>query len=90
MYTDECPNCKIVKEYMNETNTEQKLIDLQISLEKINMDNPTSIAYLKKATKECEISITSVGVPFVYFNKECYIGRIEVIDMLNKTISDIN
>ena len=88
MYTDECPNCKIVKEYMNETNAEQKLSEIGVTFNKLNMDNPTSLPYLKKATKECEIPITSVGVPFVYYKRECFIGRVEVIDMLNKTISE--
>jgi glutaredoxin-related protein len=89
MYTNECPNCQIVIEYMNETNAEQKLIDLEISLNKFNMDLPTSLPYFKKATKECELPLASVGVPFVYYNKECFIGRIEVIDMLNKTINEV-
>jgi glutaredoxin len=87
MYTDECPNCVIVKQYMDEFNIEEAIQKLNINLTKMNMDNSISLPYFRKATKECELPVSSVGVPFIYFNGECFIGRIEVINYLNRTIN---
>lgn len=87
MYTDECPNCQIVKQYMLDNNVEERLALLEINISKLNMNNALSLPYFNKATKECQLPLSSVGVPFLYSNGECFIGRIEVIDYLNKTIN---
>jgi hypothetical protein len=86
MYTDECPNCVIVKQWMIDNNFEEIINTLQINFTKLNMDNSLSLPFFNRATKECQLPLASVGVPFVFHNGSCFIGRIEVIDHLNETI----
>ena len=86
MYTDECPNCLIVKQWMSDVNFTDRLGLLNIDIIKLGMDNSTNIPYFNRATKECQLPLASVGVPFVFHNGSCFIGRIEVIDYLNRTI----
>ena len=86
MYTDECSNCQVVKQWMADNSFDEELKLLNINITRLNMNNVLSLPYFNKVTKACELPATSVGVPLLYHDGKCFIGRIEVIDHLNRTI----
>ena len=89
MYTDECPNCKVVKEALEEMNFDEHIKLLEMNYTKISLDIPLNIKYLKAATKECSMPLSTAGVPFIYFEGECTLGRDEVIQFF-KEVNDLS
>jgi len=82
-YTDECPNCKVVKSFMQDFSVEEYL-----TINKMDMDNSSNVKYMQRAAKLCKLPSSGLGVPLLFINNKCYIGRIEVIDYLNETLQE--
>lgn len=89
MYTDECSNCQIVKQWMIDNDFDYRINLFEIPISKLDMNDDINIQYFNKATKECELVSSSVGVPFIFHNGSCFVGRIEVMDHLNRSINII-
>lgn len=76
-YETTCPNCVVVSEFMTQTNIEEKL-----TIRKIEISTPANSKKLVAVAQKCNIPTTSLGVPFLYAEGKCFIGRDEVIGYL--------
>ena len=73
-----CPHCKEVEEWMKKNKIEEK-----IKIEKKEVwYNQENAAELQEVAKFCGLDPTSVGVPFLWADKKCYIGTPEVEKVL--------
>jgi len=84
-YSDACSNCQVVKLYMEENNVEDKF-----DIIKIDAAKQSNRASFNGALTGCKIPYSSGGVPLLYINDVCYIGRVDVIDYLNASILEIS
>jgi len=84
-YGDTCPNCKEVEKFMQENNITERLSIPLIEKEVYNnQDNQKElISYAEK----CGLNKNYLGVPFIYHNNKCYMGRDDVIDFLNSQLN---
>ncbi|MDP1696112.1 MAG: hypothetical protein Q8L29_04315 [archaeon] len=82
-----CPHCKNVEAYMTEVNISSILSveSKEVYLNKTNADE------LIKVEKFCKIQKDYYGaVPFAYYNGECYLGDVPIIEFLKQKISEVN
>jgi glutaredoxin len=79
-YGEGCPHCKIVDEYI-----EENVIKEKISFdEKEVYNNKINLEELREKAKFCGLSTESIGVPFLFDGKDCFIGDKEIINFLEK------
>jgi glutaredoxin len=74
-YSDGCPHCAKVEEYIKENNIQNKISFVQKEVY-YNQDNAQEL--LEKA-KLCGLPINSIGVPFLWDGKKCLIGDQDII-----------
>jgi len=75
-YSDTCPHCKIVEQYMNDNGVEKYLAFRKLEVS-TNQANAQLLA--KKATS-CGLSTDSLGVPFFFDGKNCLVGDTDIIN----------
>jgi glutaredoxin len=85
-YGINCPHCKIVEEFMAETNATQKL---KIEQKEV-WENKTNQAELISAAKICKLDLNNLGVPMVYYNGTCRSGDVDSIAFLKTMMNGIN
>jgi hypothetical protein len=81
-YGDTCPHCKIVEKYMLDNKVAEKLQIVQKEIFN-NMENASEMA--DKASI-CKLDISKIGVPFLYYKSQCYMGDPDVIKFLESKI----
>lgn len=62
-YSDSCPHCKNVEEFMANNKVGEKLVGLQ---RKEAMLNTTNAEEMLKYAKKCNLSLNMVGFPFLW------------------------
>ncbi len=70
-----CPHCKDVEEYIEDEGIEEIL---DIELKEIYNDKDNASLFLDKV-KECGLPQNRVGVPMLYYNGTCWMGKYEAI-----------
>lgn len=81
-YRFDCPHCKLVEEFMKENNVSAKFsFDMRdVSMSQANRDQ------FLQAYDVCKLDKSNPGVPLFYANGSCYLGDVDIIKFLNKTI----
>lgn len=80
---DGCPHCTEVKEEINESPT---LSGIEIEYLEIYNDQANSDIFQEKL-EECGFSSYQAGVPMLYSNGTCWMGKFEVIEGLEASIT---
>lgn len=78
-YETTCPNCKIVEEFMTQNKIEEK-----ITLQKIEISSAANSKIFVAIAQKCNIPTTGMGVPLLYAEGNCYVGRVDVIKYLSE------
>ncbi len=79
-YSDNCPHCKIVEDYLK-----QYQIDKKISFaQKEVYYNQNNTKELEIKAKICGLPTDSIGVPFLWDGKKCLIGDQNIIDFFKQ------
>lgn len=77
-----CDHCQDLDKYLKEKKTSRKL-----KFEKLEVfENLDNKALMKQAVLDCKITEASVGVPFIYENKKCFIGIDEAKKFFDKKL----
>lgn len=84
-YGNTCHYCKEVDEFIKANNDTIKTEFIFKEIE----NNQKNGEQLKAVALSCGIK-SDIKIPFVYSKGECYEGRDEVIEFLNKTMGDNN
>ncbi len=79
-----CPHCKNVDEFIENNGIEAKV---KITRREI-YTNQFNLNELQRHALECGINQSTVGVPFIYYQGNCYLGEDECIDFL-KNITEM-
>jgi hypothetical protein len=74
-YSDSCPHCKIVEQYISDNNVKNYLVFGQLEVSK----NPANSQLLVEKATSCGISTDSLGVPFFFDGKNCFVGDQDII-----------
>jgi len=74
-YSDSCPHCKIVEQYIKDNNVKNYLVfqELEVS------SNPANAQLLVKKAGECGLPSEGLGVPFFYDGSNCFSGDQDII-----------
>jgi len=74
-YSDTCPHCKIVEQYIKDNNVKSYLVfrELEVS------SNTANSQLLGKKAAGCGISGDSIGVPFFFDGQNCLVGDSDII-----------
>lgn len=82
-YSEECPHCKIVEEFISQNNIQNKIsfIRKEVSANQINAEE------MAEKAKICGIPVDSIGVPFLWDGGKCFIGDQPIIDFFKQKIN---
>jgi glutaredoxin len=83
-YGDGCPHCKIVEEYIEKNKTKEKLSFAQKEV----YYNKTNANELVEKAKICGLPTDSIGVPFLFDEKKCYIGDQDIINFFKQKTNE--
>lgn len=78
-----CPHCKNVEKFIEENNLDKTL---KITKKEV-YNNQNNLLELVKYAEKCGI-YDDVGVPFIYYKGECYVGEEESINLLRSIAGD--
>jgi glutaredoxin len=79
-YGSTCSHCKIIEEFINSNNITEKLKFEQKEV----FENKENANELTKVAEYCKLDSSNIGVPFMYYEGECYIGDIDIIKLLKE------
>lgn len=79
-YGDGCPHCKIVEEYINENNIQNKISFAQKEV----YYNQNNAKELEAKAKICGLPTNSIGVPFLWNGEKCLIGDQDIINFFKQ------
>ncbi|MGC9049175.1 MAG: hypothetical protein ACP5IX_03080 [Patescibacteria group bacterium] len=79
-YGDGCPHCKIVEEYINENNIQNKISFAQKEV----YYNQSNAKELEEKAKICGLPTNSIGVPFLWDGEKCLIGDQDIINFFKQ------
>lgn len=79
-YGDVCPHCKIVEEYINKNNIQNKISFAQKEV----YYNQSNAKELEAKAKICGLSTDSIGVPFLWDGEKCLIGDQDIINFFKQ------
>jgi len=74
-YSNSCPHCKIVEQYMGENNIQAKS---GIVLKEVSGDKSAAQDLVAKAAK-CNISQSDLGVPLLWNDGKCFVGDKDIV-----------
>ncbi len=74
-YSNSCPHCKIVEQYMSENKVQEKS---GIVLKEVSGDKKAAEELLLKA-KICNIGTSDLGVPFLWNDGKCLVGDKDIV-----------
>lgn len=74
-YSDSCPHCKIVEQYISDNNVKNYLVfeELEVS------NNPANSQLLIEKANVCKLPTDGLGVPFFFDGTNCFTGDQEII-----------
>ena len=74
-YSDSCPHCKIVEQYIKDNNVKNYLVfdELEVSA------NPANAQLLVKEAASCGLPTEGLVVPFFFDGTNCFVGDQEII-----------
>lgn len=75
-YGDGCPHCKDVDDFVKANNIDQKVSFTRLEV----WYNKANAELLAQVAQKCNITSSTVGVPFLYDGTKCYIGEVDVIN----------
>ena len=82
-YGDGCPHCKIVEEFIMQSQADKKIAITQKEVYR-NSDNSAELGVKAEA---CGLATDSIGVPFLWDGEgKCYIGDQDIIEFLKQKI----
>lgn len=81
-FGNSCPHCKDVDEWLVDNNVADFI---NIDHREV-YDNQANALELAKVAKSCQLNTNQIGVPFLYADNNCYVGKIEIIDYLKTKI----
>lgn len=79
--TPTCPHCKVVKDYIADNQ-----IDTKLPITLVDVSNSANANLLTKKAEACQVDTANIGVPFYYYQDECFIGDQPIIDQINKML----
>lgn len=85
-YGDGCPHCAIVEKYLKENNIQDKIAFSQKEV----YYNQANAKELTDKAKACGLSTDSIGVPFLWDGKNCFIGDRDIINFFAQQIISLN
>lgn len=74
-YSDSCPHCKIVEQYINDNNVKKYLVFDELEISK----NPSNSQLLIRKANSCGLPTDGLGVPFFFDGTNCFVGDQEII-----------
>ncbi|MFA5359929.1 MAG: hypothetical protein WC349_03150 [Patescibacteria group bacterium] len=83
-YGDGCPHCKIVEDYIGKNNIKEKFSFIQKEV----YYNKTNANELGEKAKICGLATDSIGVPFLFDGKKCYIGDQDIINFFKQKTNE--
>ncbi len=83
-YGDGCPHCKIVEEYINENNVQNKISFAQKEV----YYNQSNTKELEAKAKICGLPTDSIGVPFLWDGEKCLIGDQDIINFFKQKTNE--
>lgn len=74
-YSNTCPHCQVVEEYIKDNNVKDYLVfqELEVST------NPLNGQLLAKKAEICGLPTDNLGVPFFFDGASCYVGDEDII-----------
>ena len=75
-YSDTCPHCKIVEQYVNDNKVNNYLVFKQLEVS----TNPSNAQLLAKKAVSCGLPTDSLSVPFFFDGKNCLVGDQDIIN----------
>ena len=74
-YSDTCPHCKIVEQYIKDNNIKNYIVfrELEVST------NAANSQLLGKKAASCGLPTDSIGVPLFFDGKNCLVGDQDII-----------
>jgi len=79
-FSDTCPHCKIVDEFLQTNKVAEKVSFIQ---KEVSNNTEDSKELFDKAEK-CGMPTDSIGVPFLWDGQKCYSGQVEVTDFFKQ------
>jgi glutaredoxin len=73
-YGETCPYCKVVERYIEDNNIEEKL---RINKKEV-YKNKDNLKELEKRAQDCNLSTSSIIIPFLWDGEKCYVGDEEI------------
>jgi glutaredoxin len=80
-----CTHCKEVEAFMEERNASSFL---KIEMKEI-YENIENAKEMRMRAQKCELQTNQVGVPFIYFEGKCYVGKIEAENLITKELEKV-
>lgn len=74
-YSNYCPHCKIVEEYINNNNIKNKITFQELEV----ADNEANSRILFNKAKICKLDTKTLGVPLFFDGKTCLMGDENII-----------
>lgn len=81
-FSANCQFCHEVESWIKKNAIDEKI---NIKIKEVTF-NKEYAKELEQAAISCRINSNQVGVPFLFAHDECYIGKIEIIDYLQKRV----
>lgn len=83
-YGSTCPHCKIVENYLQKNDPENKL---DIRQKEVSQNQENRDEFVAKA-KDCALNVSQLGVPMLWDadSQKCYVGDQPIIDFLGRLI----
>jgi len=79
-YGNTCPHCKEIEEWIKDNKIEEK-IDM---IKKEVYDNHENAQELSLAAQNCKLDTNNIGVPFLYAENKCYVGKPDIVSYLSQ------
>ncbi len=77
-----CPHCKDVEQWIEEKQADEILV---LNIKELSQ-NPEYNQELMQAADICGIDSNRIGIPFLYVQGECFVGKVEIIDYLQEEV----
>jgi len=83
-YSDDCPHCKIIEEYIEENNVQEKV---SFTRKEVYYNN-LNLKELQMRAEDCGLSGDSIGIPFLWDGKNCLMGEQEIIKFFEQKMAE--
>jgi len=74
-YSDTCPHCKNVSDFIEKNNLKTK-----IDFDEKEVSNQDNVQALLAVVQTCELPQDNIGVPFLWTGSECLSGDVDIIN----------